>query len=103
MPTSHKILLLPGDGIGTEVTAELRKVIDWFQKTGRTNFEVTESLIGGISYDVHGTPLSAGTITQATTADAVILACVGGPKWDKVPFKDRPEAGLLGLRKEMGL
>ncbi len=101
--TAKKILLLPGDGIGTEVTAELRKVIDWFQTTQRTNFDLSEDLIGGASYDVHGTPLTAAAIAKAKSADAVILACVGGPKWDKVPFAVRPEAGLLSIRKEMGL
>jgi 3-isopropylmalate dehydrogenase len=100
---SQKILLLPGDGIGTEVTAEVRKVIGWFQSTGRTKFEVTEGLIGGASYDAHGTPLTADTIAQAAKADAVLLACVGGPKWADVPFNVRPEAGLLSIRKEMGL
>jgi 3-isopropylmalate dehydrogenase len=100
---SQKILLLPGDGIGTEVTAELRKVIAWFQNTGRTKFEVTEGLIGGASYDAHGTPLTKEVIAQAAQANAVILACVGGPKWEKVPFAVRPEAGLLSIRKEMGL
>ena len=103
MPASQKILLLPGDGIGTEVAAVLRKVIDWFQSTGRTAFEITEGLIGGASYEAHGTPLTAETIALANKADAVMLACVGGPKWEKVPFALRPEAGLLTIRKEMGL
>jgi 3-isopropylmalate dehydrogenase len=103
MTTSQKILLLPGDGIGTEVTAELRKVMAWFQNAGRTKFEVTEGLIGGASYDAHGTPLTQEVIAQAGQAHAVILACVGGPKWEKVPFAVRPEAGLLSIRKEMGL
>jgi 3-isopropylmalate dehydrogenase len=103
MSASQKILLLPGDGIGTEVTAELRKVIAWFQNAGRTKFEVAEGLVGGASYDVHGTPLTAETIALANQANAVILACVGGPKWEKVPFNVRPEAGLLSIRKEMGL
>jgi 3-isopropylmalate dehydrogenase len=100
---SQKILLLPGDGIGTEVTAELRKVIAWFQNAGRTKFEVSEALIGGASYDAHGTPLTKEVIAQAGQANAVILACVGGPKWADVPFAVRPEAGLLAIRKEMGL
>ena len=103
MSATQKLLLLPGDGIGTEVTAELRKVIAWFQNTCRTKFEIAESLIGGASYDVHGTPLTAETIALANQANAVILACVGGPKWEKVPFNLRPEAGLLTIRKEMGL
>ena len=98
-----KILLLPGDGIGTEVMGATRKVIDWFQSAGRTAFEITEDLVGGISYDKHGTPVTAAVIARAKEADAVLLACVGGPKWDTMPFKDRPERGLLAIRKEMGL
>jgi len=100
---AKKILLLPGDGIGTEVTAELHKVMDWFQTTKRTQFDVSEDLIGGASYDVHGAPLTDAAVAKAKNSDAVILACVGGPKWDKVPFAVRPEAGLLRIRKEMGL
>jgi 3-isopropylmalate dehydrogenase len=103
MTATKKLLLLPGDGIGTEITAELRKVIAWFQSTGRTKFEISEGLIGGASYDAHGVPITAETIAQANKADAVILACVGGPKWANVPFNVRPEAGLLSIRKEMGL
>jgi len=103
MSAPKKILLLPGDGIGTEVAAATRKVIDWFQTTGRTNFEISEDLIGGSSYDAHGAPLTAATIAAAKQADAVLLACIGGPKWDNLPYKDRPERGILGLRKEMGV
>jgi 3-isopropylmalate dehydrogenase len=101
--TDRTIFLLPGDGIGPEVTAAARKVIDWFQKTGRASFKITEGLIGGASYDAHGAPLTAETIAQAKKADAVLLACIGGPKWDQLPFDKRPERGILGIRKEMGL
>ncbi len=99
----RNILLLPGDGIGPEVTDATRKVIDWFQNAGRTAFEIAEDLVGGISYDKHGTPVTAATIARTKEADAVLLASVGGPKWDALPFKDRPERGLLTIRKEMGL
>ena len=98
-----KILLLPGDGIGPEVTGATRKIIDWFQRAGRTAFEITEDLVGGISYDRHGAPVTSAALARAKEADAVLLACVGGPKWDTLPFKDRPERGLLAIRKEMGL
>jgi 3-isopropylmalate dehydrogenase len=103
MTATKKILLLPGDGIGPEITAAARKVMNWFQQAGRTSFEVTEDLIGGASYDVHGTPLSEATLKRAQASDAVIMASVGGPKWDKVPYKDRPEAGLLAMRKGLGV
>ncbi len=97
------LLLLPGDGIGSEVTPATRKVIDWFQSTGRATFNITEGLIGGASYDVHGIPLTDETVAQAKKADAVLLACIGGPKWDTVSYDKRPEAGLLRIRKELGL
>jgi 3-isopropylmalate dehydrogenase len=103
MSSVKNIFLLPGDGIGHEVMPAARKVADWFQTTGRTKFEFTEGLIGGASYDAHGTPLTAETVAQAKTSDAVLLACIGGPKWDTLPFGERPERGILGIRKEMGL
>ncbi len=101
--TTRTILLLPGDGIGPEVTAATRGVIDWFHSSGRASFKILEGLIGGASYDVHGTPLTEATINQAKQADAVLLAAIGGPKWDALPFKDRPERGILGIRKELAL
>ncbi len=103
MSNKKKILLLPGDGIGHEITPATRRVIDWFQSTGRANFEITNGLIGGSSYDAHGTPLTDDTLAQAKASDAVLLACIGGPKWDAIPFELRPERGLLKIRKEMGL
>ena len=103
MTASKKILLLPGDGIGPEVTEVARKVMAWFNGTGRTNFEISEDLIGGISYDKNGTPLTPATLQRCKEADAVLLASVGGPKWDNLPFADRPERGLLGIRKGMGV
>ncbi len=103
MSPAKKILLLPGDGIGHEVTPAVRKVMDWFQSSGLTNFEITEGLIGGASYDVHGAPLTPETLEQAKSADAILLACIGGPKWDTLPFDVRPERGILGIRKEMNL
>ncbi len=99
----RKILSLAGDGIGTEVTNATRRVMDWFQSTGRVKFEITEGLIGGASYDVHKVPLTDDTIKQAMASDAVLLACIGGPQYDTLPYDLRPERGLLRLRKEMGL
>ncbi|MBL8644588.1 MAG: 3-isopropylmalate dehydrogenase [Rhodospirillaceae bacterium] len=103
MAVVRKILSLAGDGIGPEVMAATRKVMDWVQSTGHVKFEVTEGLIGGASYDVHKVPLTDATIAQAKTSDAVLLACIGGPQYDTLAYELRPERGLLRLRKEMGL
>jgi 3-isopropylmalate dehydrogenase len=96
MPT---LLLLPGDGIGPEVTAQVRRVAAklWPQLT------LAERPFGGISYDTLGTPLSDETIETALAADAVLMGAVGGPQWAGVPRDKRPEAGLLGLRQAMGV
>ncbi len=99
MPT---LLILPGDGIGPEVMAELRKVVGWFGTQGLA-FEVEEDLVGGCAYDAHGAAISDATMEKAMRADAVLLGAVGGPKWDGVPYEVRPEAGLLRLRKDLGL
>jgi 3-isopropylmalate dehydrogenase len=96
------LLLLPGDGIGPEVMAEVRRVIDWFGAHG-VGFAVEEDLVGGCSYDAHGTPLTDAAMAKAHAADAVLLGAVGGPEWDGLDFKDKPERGLLRLRKEMDL
>ena len=100
---TNTLLMLPGDGIGPEVMAEVRKVIDWFGANGGPAFEVEEDLVGGCSYDAHGTPLTDAAMEKAHAADAVLLGAVGGPKWEKLPFGDQPERGLLRLRKEMDL
>jgi len=96
------LLILPGDGIGPEVMAEVRKVIDWFGAHGLP-FTVEEDLVGGCAYDAHGQAISDAAMEKAQAADAVLLAAVGGPKWDKVPYDVRPEAGLLRLRKDLEL
>ena len=96
------LLILPGDGIGPEVIAEVRKLIDWFGAHGLP-FTVEEDLVGGCAYDAHGAAISDATMEKAQAADAVLLAAVGGPKWDKVPYDARPEAGLLRLRKDLEL
>ena len=100
---SHKILLLPGDGIGPEVIAEARRLLAWLQDRRGIAFETEEALVGGCAYEAEGVPLSDATIARAHAADAVILAAVGGPQWDNLPFNLRPEAGLLGIRKELQL
>jgi len=100
--TTPSLLILPGDGIGPEVMAEVRKVIDWFGRHGLP-FEVVEDLVGGAAYDAHGTPLTDATMERAQAADAVLLGAVGGPAYDALDFSVKPERGLLRLRKEMDL
>ena len=97
------ILILPGDGIGPEVMAEVRKVIDWFGARRGLAFDVSEDLVGGAAYDAHGTPLTDATMEKAQSVDAVLLGAVGGPKYDVLDFSVKPERGLLRLRKEMDL
>ena len=103
MPANKRLLILPGDGIGPEVMGEVRRVIDWMEKRRAATFDVKEGLVGGAAYDVHGTPITDETMAQAMEADAVLLGAVGGPKWDDLPFADKPERGLLRLRKDMDL
>src|SRR5579872_2499132 len=100
---TNKLLLLAGDGIGPEVMAETRRVIDWLDSSNIIKFEIEEGLVGGSSYDAEKVAISDATMAKAHASDAVIFGAVGGPKWDAVPFDVRPEAGLLRLRKELGL
>ena len=100
---SNSLLILPGDGIGPEVMAEVRKVIDWFGAKRGIAFDVSEDLVGGCAYDAHGTPLTDAAMEKAQSVDAVLLGAVGGPKYDKLDFSVKPERGLLRLRKEMDL
>ena len=101
MPT-RTLLLLPGDGIGPEVMAEVKRVVAFLNEEG-AGFEIEEDLVGGSAYDAHGKAVSDATMVRALAADAVIFGAVGGPKWDKVPYDVRPEAGLLRLRKDLEL
>jgi 3-isopropylmalate dehydrogenase len=103
MTKTKQIVLLPGDGLGPEVMAEAVKVIGWFNENFGADIKTTEGDIGGSSIDRHGVPLSDATLQKCREADAVLLAAVGGPKWDKVEYNIRPEAGLLKLRKELEL
>src|SRR6187397_1922394 len=100
---THKLLLLAGDGIGPEVMAEVKKLITWMNAHGMGRFETEEGLVGGTCYDAHKVAITDETMAKAHAADAVIFGAVGGPKWDKVPYDARPEAGLLRLRKDLGL
>jgi 3-isopropylmalate dehydrogenase len=96
---THTIVLLPGDGIGPEITAAAVQILNTLGE-----FEYDEQLVGGASIDAHGTALSDAVLDVCRGADAVLLAAVGGPKWDTTdPAAPRPEQGLLGLRKGLGL
>jgi 3-isopropylmalate dehydrogenase len=99
---THKLLLLPGDGIGPEVAREVEKVVAWFAQNGIA-FETETDLVGGAAYDAHGAAISEDAMKRAQEADAVLFGAVGGAKWDSVPYAVRPEAGLLRLRKDLGL
>ena len=100
---THKLLLLPGDGIGPEVMAEVKKLIAWMNSHGMGTFETEEGLVGGSCYDAHQVSITDATMAKAHAADAVLFGAVGGPKWDAVPYDARPEAGLLRLRKDLAL
>lgn len=104
MTAAYKICLLPGDGIGPEIIAEGVKVLDALGAKYDVAFEYTEALLGGAAIDATGTALPQETLDVANASDAVLLAAVGGPKWDTTdPEKPRPEQGLLGIRKALGL
>lgn len=103
MTQQRNITILNGDGLGPEVMAEAVKVLEWFNKNKATGLQLQYGDIGGASIDKHGVPLSDATLDQCRKSDAILLAAVGGPKWDKVDYKIRPEAGLLRLRKELDL
>ncbi|THF62478.1 3-isopropylmalate dehydrogenase [Pseudothauera rhizosphaerae] len=94
-----KICVLPGDGIGPEITAEAVRVL----RALDLKFELEEALLGGSAVDATGSPYPEATSKLAREADAVLLGAVGGPKWDTLPREQRPERGLLGIRKELGL
>jgi 3-isopropylmalate dehydrogenase len=99
----HKLLLLPGDGIGPEVMGEVKRLIDWLNAKGIASFETETGLVGGCAYDADKVAITDATVAKAKAADAILLGAVGGPKWDGVPFDVRPEAGLLRLRKDLEL
>lgn len=101
---TYSICLLPGDGIGPEITAEAVKVLAAIGAREDVTFETSEALLGGIAIDETGSPLPDATLAAARAADAALLAAIGGPKWDTTdPKKPRPEQGLLGIRKALGL
>ncbi len=101
--SNKKILILPGDGIGNEVMAEVLKIIEWMEKTKSMSFDISERLVGGTAYDKEGDSISDETMQVAVESDAVLFGAVGGSKWDNVEREKRPEAALLRLRKDLDL
>jgi 3-isopropylmalate dehydrogenase len=99
----HKLLILEGDGIGPEIMAEARKVLEVLRRDLGLALEVEQELIGGAAYDATGSPLPEQTLRLAREADALLLGAVGGPQYEHLPRELRPERGLLGLRSELGL
>ena len=103
MADVKQLLLLPGDGVGPEVMAQVIGVADWFNAKRGTNFNIEQDAVGGAAYDRYGVPLADETLEKAKAADAVILGAVGGPAYDGLPHDKRPERGLLAIRKELDL
>ncbi len=103
MTKNYTLTILPGDGIGPEVMAEVKKLIAWLEKTLNISFTCHEDDIGGAAFDRYGIPFADETLATCRASDAIIMGAVGGPKWDGVDYNKRPEAGLLRLRKELGL
>ena len=101
--SSRVIAVLPGDGIGEEVTTEAVRVIEKLNAAMDAGFECQHVPVGGTAYDLHGTPLPEETLSTAREADAILLGAVGGPKWESAPRELRPERALLGLRSELSL
>jgi 3-isopropylmalate dehydrogenase len=98
-----KIVVLAGDGVGPEVTADAVQVLKRVSTLGKLELEFVDAAVGGAAFDAHGSPLPVATLDACRSAAAVLLGAVGGPKWADVPVESRPEQGLLGLRKSLGL
>ncbi len=103
MNNVFNISLLPGDGIGQEISVEALKILDWFSENTDLKINVKEELVGGISVDEYDSPLTNDTLKNISHSDAILLGAVGGPKWEGLDFKKRPERGLLKIRKELDL
>lgn len=103
MTQQYRITLLPGDGIGPEIMAVTVEVLKVIGKKFDLAFNFTEALIGGAAIDATGEPLPEETLKTCRNSDAVLLAAIGGYKWDNLPREKRPETGLLGLRSQLGL
>lgn len=103
MSKELSILILAGDGIGPEIMAEARRIMDWLVVNRGLNFKIHEGLVGGAAYDVYGTPLADETLQLAKQVDSVLFGAVGGEEWDGLDFNKQPVSGLLTLRKELEL
>src|ERR1700756_1242799 len=101
--TTHKIAILGGDGIGQEVTPEARKMLEVVGRATGVSFEFEPAPIGGAAIDAPGEPLPPATLALCERSDAILFGSVGGPKWDNLPQEQRPERGLLAIRKELDL
>ena len=100
---SYDVTLLPGDGIGPEITASTKEVLEALGKRCGFTLNLKEALIGGCAIDAKNDPFPDESLQQCLASDSVLLACIGGYKWDGNPRELRPETGLLKMRKEMGL
>src|ERR1700733_7398414 len=100
---SYKLLLLAGDGIGPEVMAEVKRLLGFYAKRGIADFQTEDGMAGGACYDAHKVAITDATMAQEQAAEALVFGAVGGRQGDKVPCEARPEAGLLRLRKDLGL
>ena len=103
MNQKFSISLLPGDGIGQEISEEAKKVLNWFDNFSDLSILVQEDDVGGVSLDKYESPLTKNTLEKISKSDAILLGAVGGPKWESLPFENRPERGLLKIRKELDL
>ena len=103
MSKQYRITLLPGDGIGPEITAVAVDVLNEVGKKCGLEFQFSNALVGGSAIDETGSPLPEETLATCRASDAVLLAAIGGYKWDSLPREQRPETGLLGLRAGLGL
>ena len=86
MASNRKVMVLPGDGIGAEVMQANMKIIDWLAKYRSLDFDMSEGLVGGVSYDAHGTPLTDEVLADCVASDAVLFGAVGGPQYDNLAF-----------------
>ena len=101
--STHRIAVLPGDGIGQEVTEQAVRVLRAVEKVSSASFEFEQALVGGAAIDATGHPLPPATLDLCTKAQAILFGAVGGPKWENVPHEVRAERGLLAIRKELDL
>ena len=100
---TKNILILPGDGIGQEVSSSMKEVLYYLIEEQSLDFKITERNVGGSSYDEFGTPLTEETLKIAKDSDAILFGAVGGPQWDNLEWDNRPEQALLALRKSLSL